>query len=54
MLSILKHFSRYFLKFLNSPNKVSAPASALFRYGYVSVVDDDGDWGLEVTSPAII
>lgn len=45
---ILKLYSAFFRTFLDSPDKTPAPASALFRYEYVSVVDDDGTWGLEV------
>jgi len=46
--AILRLYSTFFRTFLDSPDKTPAPASALFRYEYVSVVDDDGTWGLEV------
>ncbi|TVY18350.1 hypothetical protein LARI1_G004431 [Lachnellula arida] len=46
--NILKLYSAFFRTFLDSPDKTPAPASALFRYEYVSVIDDDGEWGLEV------
>lgn len=39
--------SKYFRKFLDSADKVAPPASSPFRYEYVTVVDDDGTWGLE-------
>ncbi|TGO15335.1 hypothetical protein BTUL_0041g00190 [Botrytis tulipae] len=42
----LKHHSSYFRKFLDSANKQPAPASALFKYDYRSVVDEDGSWAL--------
>ncbi|TVY73406.1 hypothetical protein LSUE1_G008360 [Lachnellula suecica] len=34
---LLKQQSAFFYTFLDSPDKTPAPASALFRYGYVSV-----------------
>ncbi|TVY41343.1 hypothetical protein LOCC1_G005648 [Lachnellula occidentalis] len=46
--AILRLYSAFFRTFLDSPDKIPAPASALFRYEYVSVVDADGTWGLEV------
>jgi hypothetical protein len=46
--SILKLHSNYFRKFLDSPEKTPAAPSALWKYDYVSVVDEDGEWGLEV------
>ncbi|TGO29395.1 hypothetical protein BPAE_0015g00390 [Botrytis paeoniae] len=42
----LKHHSNYFRKFLDSADKQPAPASALFKYDYRSVVDEDGSWAL--------
>ncbi|KAM0143542.1 hypothetical protein ACHAO1_000643 [Botrytis cinerea] len=42
----LKHHSNYFRKFLNSADKSPAPASALFKYDYCSVIDEDGSWAL--------
>ncbi|KAJ8065884.1 hypothetical protein OCU04_004985 [Sclerotinia nivalis] len=44
---LLKLHSAYFRKFLDSADKVSAVKTSLFRYDYVSVVDEDGEWGLE-------
>ncbi|KAH8795468.1 hypothetical protein BGZ57DRAFT_865733 [Hyaloscypha finlandica] len=44
---ILKLHSNFFRKFLDSADKVAAPASASFQYDYVSVFDADGAWGLE-------
>jgi hypothetical protein len=46
--SILKLHSNYFRKFLDSPDKTPAAPSASWKYDYVSVVDEDGEWGLEV------
>jgi hypothetical protein len=46
--TILRIYSAFFRTFLDSPDKSPASASASFRYDYVSVVDDDGTWGLEV------
>lgn len=45
---ILKHRSNYFRKFMDSADKTPAPPSAHWKYDYVSVVDEDGEWGLEV------
>ncbi|KAF7886358.1 hypothetical protein EAF00_010461 [Botryotinia globosa] len=42
----LKHHSSYFRKFLDSVDKQPAPASALFKYDYRPVVDEDGSWAL--------
>jgi len=48
---ILKLHSNYFRKFLDSPDKSDTPASALFRYEYVSVVDEeDKSWALDVAA----
>jgi hypothetical protein len=47
---ILKLHSNYFRKFLDSPDKEAAPASAQFRYDYTSVIDDAGIWALEPTA----
>ncbi|TVY39552.1 hypothetical protein LOCC1_G004464 [Lachnellula occidentalis] len=52
--TILKLHSNYFRQFLDSPDKTGAPASALFQYEYVSVVDEDGTWALESTEKATI
>ncbi|TGO50541.1 hypothetical protein BCON_0181g00080 [Botryotinia convoluta] len=42
----LKHHSNYFRKFLDSADKQPAPAYALFKYDYRSVIDEDGSWAL--------
>ncbi|TGO48390.1 hypothetical protein BOTNAR_0478g00080 [Botryotinia narcissicola] len=42
----LKHHSSYFRTFLDSVDKQPAPAYALFKYDYRSVVDEDGSWAL--------
>jgi poly-beta-hydroxyalkanoate depolymerase len=47
---ILRLYSAYFRKFLDSADKKSAPNSVVFIYEYVSVVDDDGEWGLEAAN----
>lgn len=46
---ILKLYSNYFRKFLDSPDKsgnASSPSTE-FRYDYATAVDDDGAWALE-------
>ena len=45
---VLRLHSTFFRKFLDSADKVPAPAFTRFLYQYVSVVDEDGEWGLEV------
>ncbi|CAG8979882.1 hypothetical protein HYALB_00002656 [Hymenoscyphus albidus] len=47
--SILKRHSNFFRKFLDSPDKSGKPASAQFRYHYVTVIDKDDAkaWFLE-------
>jgi hypothetical protein len=47
---IFKLYSRYFRKFMDSADKVSADKTAKFQYDYASVVDVDEEetWGLEV------
>ncbi|CAG8955889.1 hypothetical protein HYFRA_00008739 [Hymenoscyphus fraxineus] len=45
--TILKLYSNYFRKFLDSPDKPGSSPSSLFKYEYVTVVDDDGIWALE-------
>jgi hypothetical protein len=48
---ILKLHSNYFRKFLDSPDKKKASVSALFRYVYVSVVDEDDHlWALDIAA----
>ncbi|KAE9371385.1 hypothetical protein N431DRAFT_545647 [Stipitochalara longipes BDJ] len=49
---ILKLPSNFFRKFLDSRDKEAAPASSLFQYDYVSVLDADGTWRLEPSSKA--
>jgi hypothetical protein len=44
---LLKLHSAFFRTFLDSPDKVP-DINGAFRYDYVSVVDADGTWGLEV------
>lgn len=44
---ILKLFSAYFRKFLDSPDKPGKPASASFQYEYATAPDDDETWALE-------
>lgn len=41
---ILKLHSAFFRKFLDSPDKKPAEASAKFRYEWVSEIEEDGDW----------
>jgi len=47
---ILKLYSNYFRRFLDSPEKKLAPESALFKYEYSTVIDEDGTWALEPDS----
>jgi hypothetical protein len=51
---ILKLHSNFFRKFLDSPDKSPAPASASFKYEYATVVDEDGTWALEPAAKASI
>lgn len=47
---ILKLYSNYFRKFLDSPEKATQAVSqsgSAFKYEYVAVVDEDGIWALE-------
>jgi hypothetical protein len=45
---MLKIGSKYFRTFLDSPDKVAAPATAIIKYDYATVVDEDGEsWSLE-------
>ncbi|KAG0651409.1 hypothetical protein D0Z07_2115 [Hyphodiscus hymeniophilus] len=50
--AVLRLHSAFFRKFLDSTEKPSSPAGTrnLFKYDYVSVVDDDDSWGLEPIS----
>jgi hypothetical protein len=47
---ILKLHSNYFRKFLDSADKPNAPATAIFKYNYTTVVDEDGIWAVEPKS----
>jgi hypothetical protein len=47
---ILKLHSNYFRKFLDSADKPNVPATAIFKYNYTTVVDDDGIWAVEPKS----
>ena len=44
---VLKVHSAYFNKFLHSPEKVHTPISWDFKCDYISIIDADGQWGLE-------
>lgn len=46
---VLKLHSAYFRRYLHSAEKdgEAAYAAAQFKYDYVSVIDEDGVWGLE-------
>ena len=47
---ILKLHSSYFRKFLDSADKPNAPATAIFKYNYGTVVDADDIWAVEPKS----
>ncbi len=49
---ILRIHSAFFRRFWDSPEKSTRPSSPQFRYEYVSVIDDDGEWGLEPLTTA--
>ena len=51
--TILRTHSALFRVFLDSSEKCPASPSAQFSYDYISVVDDDGVWGLEPLSHAV-
>ncbi|KAF7911434.1 uncharacterized protein EAF01_002941 [Botrytis porri] len=42
--SILKLYSAYFRKFMDSPDKDSAPPSAMWKYDWTEKVEEDGSW----------
>ncbi|KAF5872092.1 uncharacterized protein Bfra_009121 [Botrytis fragariae] len=42
--SILKLYSAYFRKFMDSPDKESAPPSAMWKYDWTGKVEQDGSW----------
>jgi hypothetical protein len=44
---ILKLYSNYFRKFLNSPDGfTNIPESTPFKHHYISEIDEDGTWAL--------
>ncbi|KAH8590988.1 hypothetical protein B0O99DRAFT_598524 [Bisporella sp. PMI_857] len=49
---LLKLHSAYFRKFLDSPDKAPASRAAIFRYDYVSVIDEDKTWALVAAAKA--
>lgn len=49
--TILRLHSHYFRRFLDSPEKSHCEANGNFKYQYTSVVDEDGEWGLEPVGP---
>ncbi|KAF7919804.1 hypothetical protein BELL_0052g00040 [Botrytis elliptica] len=42
--SILKLYSAYFRKFMDSPDKEPAPSSAAWKYDWTAKVEEDGSW----------
>ncbi|KAF7943896.1 uncharacterized protein EAE97_005966 [Botrytis byssoidea] len=42
--SILKLYSAYFRKFMDSPDKESASPSAMWKYEWTAKVEEDGSW----------
>lgn len=50
---VLKLHSRFFQRFLNSPEKSHVPASKEFQYEYVSAENEEG-WVLEPKSSAYV
>ncbi|KAF7903039.1 hypothetical protein EAF00_002941 [Botryotinia globosa] len=42
--SILKLYSPYFRKFMDSPDKESASPSAMWKYEWTAKVEEDGSW----------
>ena len=50
---ILKLYSAFFAKFLDSPDKAHPQTVPVgrFKYEWVSKVDDDGSWGFEAVKP---
>lgn len=50
---VLRLYSAFFRTFLDSADKGSGAVSGegQFRYNYISVLDPDGGWGLEVAKP---
>lgn len=48
---VLRLYSAFFRTFLDSADKGPVSGEGQFRYDYVSVLDPDGGWGLEVAKP---
>lgn len=48
---VLRLYSAFFRTFLDSGDKGPVDGEGQFRYDYVSVLDPDGGWGLEVAKP---
>jgi len=48
---VLRLYSAFFRTFLDSADKGTVTGEGHFRYDYVSVLDPDGGWGLEVAKP---
>lgn len=44
--TVLRLYSAFFRKFLDAPNP-PVPGAGPYAYEYVTVVDEDGIWGLE-------
>lgn len=51
--NLLRLHSSYFRKFLDSPDKAPPSNSTIWKYDYVSAVDEDGEWGLEAIALAV-
>lgn len=52
---VLKLYSGYFRRFLDSADKVSVPPSSIvFRCDYVTVIDKDGMWVLEQVTKVFV
>ncbi|KAL5314543.1 hypothetical protein ACEPPN_017183 [Leptodophora sp. 'Broadleaf-Isolate-01'] len=50
---VLRLYSAFFRTFLDSADKGPVSGEGQFRYDYVSVLDPDGGWGLEVAKPGM-
>ncbi|KAG4419550.1 hypothetical protein IFR04_007344 [Cadophora malorum] len=50
---VLRLYSAFFRTFLDSADKGTVTGEGHFRYDYVSVLDPDGGWGLEVAKPGM-
>ncbi|TGO39693.1 hypothetical protein BHYA_0049g00290 [Botrytis hyacinthi] len=42
--SILKLYSAYFRRFMDSPDKVPAPSGAKWKYDWIGEAEEDGSW----------